>query len=85
MTEVFSLTEAREQLAELADRVRSAGDRIVLQGQGKAVAALVPPSDLRALEALEDRLDGLDALAALADYRANGGVEFERLNSPWIK
>ena len=81
MTEVFSLTEAREKLAELADRVRSAGDRIVLQEQGKAVAALVPPSDLRALEALEDRLDLSDALAALADYRANGGVEFERLKA----
>ena len=34
-----------------------------------------------ALEALEDRLDLLDALDALADYRANGGVDFEELEA----
>lgn len=33
------------------------------------------------LEALEDRLDLLDALDALADYRANGGVDFEELRA----
>ena len=41
----------------------------------------MPPSDIRALEALEDRLDLLDALDALADYRANGGVGIEELKA----
>ncbi len=81
MVEVVSVTEAREQLAEITGRVRFGGERIVLQKHGKTVAALVSPSDLEALEALEDRLDLLDALDALADYRANGGVPFEELNS----
>lgn len=81
MTDVLSVTEARDQLAEITGRVRFAGDRIVLQKHGKTVAALVSPSDLEALEALEDRLDLLDALDALADYRANGGESFEVLKA----
>ena len=48
---------------------------------GKTVAVLVSPSDLDVLEALEERLDPLDALDALADYRANGGVDFDDLKA----
>lgn len=81
MPEVLSVTEAREQLADITGRVRFAGERIVLQKHGKTVAALVSPSDLDALEALEDRLDALDALDALADYQANGGVNFEEIKA----
>ena len=81
MAEVLSVTEAREQLAEITGRVRFAGERIVLQKHGKTVAAVVSPSDLEALEALEDRLDLLDALDALADYRVNGGVPLEELKA----
>ena len=81
MTEVFSLTEARSNSPSL--RIASALPETAscCKSRGKRSAALVPPSDLRALEALEDRLDLSDALAALADYRANGGVEFERLKA----
>ena len=81
MAEVLSVTEARQQLAEITGRVRFGGERIVLQKHGKTVAALVSPSDLEALEALEDRLDLLDALDALADCRANGGVPFEEFKA----
>ena len=70
-----------ENLTEMTERVRSTGERIPVRDQGKTVAVLVPPSDLRALEALEDRLDLLDALDGLADYRANGGVELEELKA----
>lgn len=79
MHETLSISEVREKLAEVTGRVRFTGERIVMQNHGKPVAALVPPSDLRALEALEDRLDLLDALDALADYRANGGIDLEEL------
>ena len=81
MAKVLSITEAREQLADITGRVRFAGERIVLQKHGKAVAVLVSPSDFEALEALEDRLDLLDALDALADYRASGGVPFKELKA----
>ena len=81
MAQVLSVTDAREQLAEITGRVRFAGERIVLQKHGKPVAALVSPSDLETLEALEDRLDLLDALDALADYQAHGGVTFEKIKA----
>lgn len=68
-----------DKLTEMTDRVHLTGGRIPLRSGGKTVAVLVPPSDLRALEAVEDRLDLLDTLDALADYRANGGVDFEGL------
>ena len=81
MPEVLSVTEARGQLTELTGRVRFAGERILLKEHGKTVAALVSPSDVKALEALEDRLDLLDALDALADYQAHGGKTFETLKA----
>ena len=74
---VLPVTEARERLTEIADRVRSSGERILLEERGTSVAALVPPSDLKALELFEDWLDGRDALDALADYRVTGGVRWE--------
>ena len=79
MPESIPITEVREKLAEIAGRVQFAGERIAMQKHGKTVAVLVPPSDLKALEALEDQLDLLDAIEALADYEANGGVDFGEL------
>ena len=71
------LSEARRHFDQLVEQVRSEGHRILLENGGKPVAALVPPSDLRAIEWLEDWLDGQDALDALADYRESGGVRWE--------
>lgn len=79
LPESIPITEVREKLAEIAGRVPFAGERIAVQKHGKTVAVLVPPTDLEVLEALEDRLDLLDAIEALADYEANGGVDFGEL------
>ena len=81
MHEVLPVADVREDLAEVASRVQTAGQRIAVQRHGKTLAALVPPSDLEALETLEDRLDLSDALDALADHRANGGVTLEDLKN----
>lgn len=81
MRDTLPANEVREKFAEIAGRVRLAGARFAIQKDGETVAGLVPPSDLDVLEALEDRLDLLDALDALADYRVNGGVDFEDLKA----
>lgn len=81
MPESIPITEVREKLAEITGRVQFAGERIAMKKHGKTVAVLVPPSDLKVLEALEDQLDLLDAIEALADYEANGGVDFGELKS----
>ena len=74
MPDVLPVSEIREKFDEIASRVHLGGERIAMQRHGETIAVLVPPSDLDMLKALEDRLDLLDALA---DYRANGGMDFE--------
>ncbi len=81
MREILSVTEARQQLAEITRRIQSTGDRVVLEEHGRPVAAVVSASDIETLEALEDRLDLLDALDALADYRSSGGVSLEEVKA----
>ena len=44
------MTQARADLAELVSRVGYSGERILLTRHGKALAALVPVSDLEELE-----------------------------------
>ena len=60
-------SKAREQLADILNRVSVRGDRVVLHRHGKDVAALVPVEDLRLLQALEDRLDVEAVREALAE------------------
>ena len=81
MPDVVPFSEVREKFSEITRRVRLGGERIAMQSHGKTIAVLVPPSDLDTLEVLEERLDVLDALDALADYRANGDVDFEDLKA----
>lgn len=72
-----SLSEVRENFAEIAGRVQFAHERIALTKHGKTIGALVPVEDAELLEAIEDRLDVLDALDAMADHRAHGGVTLD--------
>jgi prevent-host-death family protein len=50
MTREVPVTQARADLAELVSRVGYSGERILLTRHGKALAALVPVSDLEELE-----------------------------------
>jgi prevent-host-death family protein len=50
MTREVPVTQARADLAELVSRVGYSGERILLTRHGKALAALVPVTDLEALE-----------------------------------
>jgi len=57
------ISEAREHLADLGNRVALRGERLVVERRGKMLFALVPVEDVELLERLEDRLD-LDAIRA---------------------
>lgn len=48
---VMSMTEARAQLADLANRAVYGGERVVLTRHGKPFAALVSAADLALLDA----------------------------------
>lgn len=49
----LSISQARETLAEVVNRVAYQGERVILHRHGKAVAALVSASDLKRLAELD--------------------------------
>ena len=50
MTSEIPVTQARDELADLINRVAYGHERIILTRHSKPVACLVPPEDLRLLE-----------------------------------
>lgn len=77
----LATTHARDQFADLLNRVCYGRERIVLERRGKELAALVPLEDLRALEALERHLDGKKTLAAFAEGKATTFVDCGELHA----
>jgi prevent-host-death family protein len=53
MTSEIPVTQAREELADLINRVAYGHERIVLTRHSRPVACIVPPDDLARLEKLE--------------------------------
>ena len=51
------ISEAREHLADLGNRVSLRGERVVVERRGKNLFALVPVEDVELLERLEDETD----------------------------
>lgn len=72
-------TKAREQFADIINRVSYRGERVVLERRGKGVAAIVTVGDLELLEALENWLDIETARAGPAGKRPN--IDWSRLKS----
>jgi prevent-host-death family protein len=58
----ITATQAKDQLAQLLERTRNAGERIVIEKHGKPTAVLVSIEDLK-------RLERLDALERAAQHR----------------
>ncbi len=69
---MVSISAARDQLAELVNKVSYGRERVSLTRRGRPVAALISAEDLALLESLEDAAD-LQAIAeALADPANQG-------------
>lgn len=51
------ISEARERLADLGNRVAFRGERVVVERRGKELFALVPIEDVELLERIEDEMD----------------------------
>ncbi len=71
------ITEAREHLADLGNRVCLRGERVVVERRGKNLFALVPVEDVELLERLEDKLD-LDAVRAARDEPSKPWAEVKK-------
>lgn len=52
MTRTVSISEAKSHLSEMVGRLMYAGDHIVVERHGKAVAAMLPIEDYREFERL---------------------------------
>lgn len=77
-------SKARKDLAELLNLAAYRGQRIVLNRNGKDVAAIVSLDDLDRLEAFEDRLDyeaGERALTRMKSRRQKP-VPWDRVKQP---
>jgi len=74
----INATEARENLADVLNRVAYGKDRVLITRRGRDFVAVVPIEDLELIEELEDQIDVREAKKALADARKNGTV-------PWVE
>ena len=69
-----SMTEARHDFAELADKVRIKGERVRISKNNKPALALETIEAVQLLEMLEDMMDLREALEALKEP---GGIDHE--------
>jgi prevent-host-death family protein len=71
----LTITEAREQFADIVERAQFKKERIVISKRGKEAVAIISVEDLRLLEALEAQEDKEDieaAEAALKEMQEKG-------------
>lgn len=76
MAKVLSLSEARDNWADLIGQVQFGGERVTISKRGKPVAVVVSVEDAAWLEAMEDRIDLELAREALAEMERKGGRTF---------
>jgi prevent-host-death family protein len=75
---VVSMTDARHDLSEIANRVIVRGERICIEKNNKPAFALVSIEDVKLLEALEDKFDLEDALESLKEPESISLEELEK-------
>ncbi len=70
MLRSITASEARDEFAEVINRVAYGGERVVIRRREKELAAIIPMEDLRLLERLieqeEDRIDAEEAEKIMA-------------------
>jgi len=67
MTSEIPVTQAREELADLINRVAYGHERIILTRHSKPVACIVPPEDLAQLEEREQEIISLTSTGTAPD------------------
>jgi len=89
MTETLPLAEIKAHLSEIVDRVEHEHDRVVLTRNGRAVAIIMSPEDLEALEDTLELLSDPNALKeikrAREDVALGKVVSAEELRARYLK
>ena len=76
-----SVADARNELAELLNRVAYGKERLVITRHGRELAALVPVEDLKLTNRLRRFVARKDVARALADLDAGNAASWEQLRS----
>jgi prevent-host-death family protein len=76
MDKSLTVSEARDNLAEVIGRVQFGGERVTIARRGKPVAVVVSVEDAAWLEAMEDKVDVELAREALAEMERMGGKTY---------
>jgi prevent-host-death family protein len=63
----ITVSEARQDFADVVNRVAYGKERVTVVRRGRDLVAIVPMSDVLLLEAIEDELDLASAREAMAD------------------
>lgn len=79
MANTISISDARDDFAELVNRVAYGRERVRLVRRGRDLAAMVSTEDLELLESLDDELDLAAARDALADPANAGRIPWEEV------
>jgi len=79
MSDTLNSTDARENLADVLNRVAYAKDRVRITRRGKEVAAVVPIEDLELIERLEDEIDIREAEKALREAKKKGTTPLKKV------
>jgi prevent-host-death family protein len=75
------LSKARAELGDVVNRVSHGGERVLINRNGKTVAAVVSVEDLVLIRRLEDAADLKAALAARAQAAKRGTVPWKKLKA----
>lgn len=78
-TTSINTAEAKEEFAELINRVSHYKERIILTRRGKEVAAIVSIEDLHLLQHSQNKTDLHDAVEALKEARHHGTISLDTL------
>lgn len=70
----LNTTEARENLADVLNRVAYTKSRVRITRRGREIAAVVPIEDLELIERLENEIDVREAKKALKEAAAKGTI-----------
>jgi prevent-host-death family protein len=81
VSSAVSVSEARQDFAELVNRAAYRGERLRVSRHGRVVAAIVPIEDLDLLERLEDEIDLRAAREALADPLNADPIPWEQVKA----
>jgi prevent-host-death family protein len=77
----ISVADARNELAELLNRVAYGKERMVITRHGREVAALVPIEDLHLMDRLRKFVSRRDVARALAELDEGRAPSWERLRA----